>query len=83
MVSPHPALKLARPSIVAGGLLALAGALLVTGRIEIASGLVVGILLLCLGVGSVIFGLFVQAAWRIVVAAQNPDSSPDETKTDA
>lgn len=83
MVTPHPALKLARPSIFLGGLMAVAGALLVTGRIEIANGLIIGIIVLCLGIGGVIFGLFVQAAWRIVVAAQSQDSPPDETKTDA
>lgn len=75
MVSPHPALKFARPSIFAGGLLALAGALLITGRIDFAGGLIVGIVLLCLGIGGVIFGLFVQAAWRIVVAANSDNNS--------
>lgn len=79
MVTPHPALKLARPSIFVGGLMAVAGALLVTGRIEIANGLIIGIIVLCLGIGGVIFGLFVQAAWRIVVAA-NSDTSPAQTE---
>ncbi len=79
MVTPHPALKLARPSIFLGGLMAVAGALLVTGRIEIANGLIIGIIVLCLGIGGVIFGLFVQAAWRIVVAA-NSDTSPAQTE---
>lgn len=79
MVTPHPALKLARPSIFLGGLMAVAGALLITGRIEIANGLIIGIIVLCLGIGGVIFGLFVQAAWRIVVAA-NSDTSPAQTE---
>jgi|TARA_R110002073_G_scaffold136821_3_gene285506 hypothetical protein len=79
VVTPHPALKLARPSIFLGGLMAVAGALLVTGRIEIANGLIIGIIVLCLGIGGVIFGLFVQAAWRIVVAA-NSDTSPAQTE---
>lgn len=78
-MSPHPALKLARPSIFLGGLMAVAGALLVTGRIDIANGLIIGIIVLCLGIGGVIFGLFVQAAWRIVVAA-NSDTSPAQTE---
>ncbi|WP_125184521.1 hypothetical protein [Hyphobacterium indicum] len=78
-MTPHPALKLARPSIFLGGLMAVAGALLVTGRIEIANGLIIGIIVLCLGIGGVIFGLFVQAAWRIVVAA-NSDTSPAQTE---
>ena len=78
-MTPHPALKLARPSIFFGGLMAVAGALLVTGRIEIANGLIIGIIVLCLGIGGVIFGLFVQAAWRIVVAA-NSDTSPAQTE---
>ncbi|MBI1237272.1 MAG: hypothetical protein GC188_11365 [Alphaproteobacteria bacterium] len=59
--------------------MAVAGALLVTGRIEIANGLIIGIIVLCLGIGGVIFGLFVQAAWRIVVAA-NSDTSPAQTE---
>lgn len=79
MVTPHPALKLARPSIFLGGLMAVAGALLVTGRIDIPGGLIAGIVLLCLGAGGVILGLFIQAAWRIVVAA-NSDTSPAQTE---
>ena len=76
MVSPHPILRYARPAILAGGLLAVVGALLMTGRIEIANGVVIGIVALCLGLAGVIFGSFVQAAWRIVVAAnQNSDSA--------
>ncbi len=75
VVTPHPALKFARPAIFAGGLLALAGAFLVTGRISISGGLIVGIVLLCLGAGGIIFGFFVQAAWRIVMAANSDNNS--------
>ncbi len=75
MVTPHPVLRFARPAILVGGLLAVIGALLMTGRIEIANGLVIGIVALCLGIAGVIFGSFVQAAWRIVVAANQENDS--------
>jgi hypothetical protein len=81
VVTPHPVLRFARPAIFVGGLLALIGALLMTGRIEVANGLVIGIVALCLGIAGVIFGSFVQAAWRVVVAAnQAEESSPDDSR---
>ncbi len=75
MVSPHPVLRFARPAILIGGVFAIIGALLMTGRIEMANGTVIGIFALCLGIGGVIFGAFTQAAWRIVVAAQTQDET--------
>lgn len=74
-MTPHPILRFARPAILIGGLLTIIGALLVTGRIEIVSGLMIGIVALCLGLGGVIFGIFTQAAWRVVVAANQQDET--------
>ncbi|MEE2525114.1 hypothetical protein V0U79_01965 [Hyphobacterium sp. HN65] len=79
-MSPHPILRFARPAILIGGVFAIIGALLMTGRIEMANGMVFGIVALCLGIAGVFFGAFTTAAWRIVVAAnqQNETAQPGD-----
>ncbi|BDW99141.1 hypothetical protein [Maricaulis maris] len=67
----HPAMKLARPSLLLGALLLLAGAVVFRGVIELEPRNLWTVLLVTPGVGFLFFGLTVTMAGRVLVAAMN------------
>ncbi|WP_323761434.1 hypothetical protein [Maricaulis sp.] len=67
----HPAMKLARPSLLVGALLLLAGAVVFRGVIELEPRNLWTVLLVTPGIGFLFFGLTVAMAGRVLVAAMN------------
>ncbi|WP_421791895.1 hypothetical protein [Hyphobacterium sp.] len=68
-MTPHPALRLVGPVIFAGGLLAVLGALIFSGRIAIENGELIGSIILACGGAALLFGMITRAAWRAVESA--------------
>ncbi|WP_203292617.1 hypothetical protein [Maricaulis parjimensis] len=73
----HPAMKLARPTLLVGALLVLAAAVVFRGTIELEPRNLWAILLVTPGVGFLFFGLTVMMAGRVLVAAMN---TPEEDR---
>lgn len=69
--APHPAVRLARPSLLVGALLLLAGALVFRGVVELEPRAIWTIALMVPGAGFVLFGLTVTLAGRVLTAAIN------------
>jgi hypothetical protein len=62
---PPAAVKLIRPAIYAGVLVCLAGAALVSGKLDFGLSLLVEIILFALGVAILMFGMLAALSWRI------------------
>ena len=73
----HPAMKLARPTLLVGALLVLAAAVVFRGIIELEPRNLWAILLVTPGIGFLFFGLTVMMAGRVLVAAMN---TPEEDR---
>ncbi|MAK63507.1 MAG: hypothetical protein CMF75_02005 [Maricaulis sp.] len=73
----HPAMKLARPTMLVGALLVLAAAVVFRGIIELEPRNLWAILLVTPGIGFLFFGLTVMMAGRVLVAAMN---TPEEDR---
>ena len=66
---PPAALKVARPAMFGGMIVAIAGAAMVSGRVETGLSLFWEIMILAVGVAVLVFGLLALLAWRILQAA--------------
>ena len=73
----HPVLKWAGPSILGGGVLILAGVLIVRGIIPLEPGMAIGIVIAMIGLFFLIFGFTVRAAGRMLAALPAADENEE------
>lgn len=72
-----PALKLVRPAVWIGGLLAILGALMLRGHVPTSNPPLFGGIVMGVGVAFLIFGIFAFMAWlALKSAADNQDAGP-------
>ena len=74
---PHPAMKLARPSLICGGVLVVLAALIYRGLIPLEPAALWAVLIGVAGFFFLVFGFTVTAAGRVLISIMEQDKDKE------